>query len=288
MKISIVILKLICFVHAILILPSCSFKKISKSKNIAYQTGVPAKKIKELSLNIFTPNDSNDQKDVFIFLHGGGWNKGKKSTYSFLGKRMARKGVVAVIADYPLAPEATYNDMAIASVKAVKWIKENISNYGGKPDKIFISGHSAGGHLAALICVREEYFDSINISNPIKGVILIDAAGLDMHKYLTDQEALGKKNYQEAFTGDHKAWKEASPVYHVHKGIPPMLIYTGGKTYPNINSSNERFVTELTKNNIEFTHKVLKRKRHIPMIFQLYNSNNEMYNEMINFMKQQK
>jgi acetyl esterase/lipase len=282
-------IKKIIYLLMIFFLSSCSFKNISKNKNIVYREKDPKTKTPELQLNIFSPGEHKELKDVFIFLHGGGWSKGKKSTYSFLGKRMARKGVVAVIVDYPLAPEADYNDMAIASAQAVKWVKENISKFGGNAERLFISGHSAGGHLAALISVREKYFDSINIKSPFKGVVLIDAAGLDMNKYLTDQEAAGgKQHYLGAFTNDHNTWKEASPIYYVHKGVPPMLIYTGGKTYSNIKSSNERFVSELTKYNVTLMYKVLKGKHHIPMIFQLYNSHNSVYKEIIGFMKQQK
>jgi acetyl esterase/lipase len=266
----------------------CAYKNISKNKNIVYKPADPTNKTDELQLNIFNSKEQNASKDVFVFLHGGGWSKGKKSTYTFLGKRIAKKGAVAVIVDYPLSPKADYSDMAFASAEAVKWIKENISNYGGNPEKIFISGHSAGGHLAALISVQDKYFDSVGIKNPVKGVILIDAAGLDMNQYLTEQEKKGKKHYLGAFTTDHNKWIDASPVYHVHKGVPPMLIYAGEKTYPNIKSSNEKFVSELTKNNVQLMYKVLKGKHHIPMIFQLYNTHNSMYKEIITFMKEQK
>jgi acetyl esterase/lipase len=283
------ILKFSIWIFLFFSLIGCTFQKISENKNIVYQKADEKSQTDNLQLNIFSPDDPHELKNVFVFLHGGGWSKGKKSIYSFLGKRMALKGVVAVIIDYPLSPKANYNDMAIASAKAIKWVKENISRYGGNPERIYISGHSAGGHLAALISVRDKYFANIDISDPIKGVILIDAAGLDMNKYLTDQETSGRKqHYLDAFTKDHAEWKEASPVYYVHKGVPPMLIFTGEKTYANIRTGNERFISELDKNNVPYTYKVLKGKHHIPMVFQLYNKRNTMYNEMVRFMKEQK
>jgi acetyl esterase/lipase len=264
------------------ILNSCG---ISKYKNVTYLPADAAAKTEDLKLDIFTPKQTGHKKDVFIFLYGGGWSNGRKSLYKFLGKRMARKDVVGVVMDYPLSPKANYNDMAIASAKAVKWVKENISQYGGDPDRIFISGHSAGGHLATLISVREKYFESIGLKDPIKGVILIDAAGLDMYKYLTEDSG---SRYMTAFTKDPVQWKEASPIYHLHKGVPPMLIFTGGKTYPNIKDSNERFAKKLAENTIAYNYKVVKRKRHAPMIFQLYNSNHFIYKDILSFMKEQK
>ncbi|MGZ4158995.1 MAG: alpha/beta hydrolase, partial [Bacteroidia bacterium] len=167
---------------------------VSKHKDITYLPADAHLATDEMKLDIFCPKNSIAKKDVFVFLHGGGWHSGRKSQYSFFGKRMARKGIIGVIVDYPLTPKANYNDMAITSAKAIKWVKENIDKYGGDPNRIFISGHSAGGHLAALISIEQKYFDSLEIKNPIKGVILIDAAGLDMEKYLLEQEAIGNTN----------------------------------------------------------------------------------------------
>ena len=119
-------------------------------------------------LNVFAPRKHAVLKDVFVFIYGGTWNSGKKSLYSFLGNRMARKDVVTVVIDYPKSPQANYDEMATDAAKAIKWVKENITRYGGNPDKIFVSGHSAGGHLAALISVRDDYFKKFGIPNPIK------------------------------------------------------------------------------------------------------------------------
>jgi acetyl esterase/lipase len=262
--------------------------RITKHKNISYLPADEKFKKAELKLDVFSPKNTSTKKDVFIFLHGGGWSHGKKFLYGFFGKRMARKDVVGVIANYPLSPDADYNDMAVASAKAVKWVREHIDQYGGDPSRIFISGHSAGGHLAALISVKDEYFQELGLKDPIKGVILIDAAGLDMYNYLKTQDARGDKHYQGAFGTDPAKWKDASPIYFLHKGVPPMLIFTGQKTYPNIKESNQRFVTELAKYAPNLGYKEVKRKRHIPMIFQFYNSRNKLYKEILYFMKEQK
>jgi acetyl esterase/lipase len=235
-------------------------------------------------LNIFAPRKPKDLKDVFIFIHGGSWKSGNKNFYSFLGNRMARKGVVTVIINYPLNNVATYNEMAIASAKAVNWVHENIKTYGGNPDKIFISGHSAGGHLAALISIREEYFDSIGIKSPLKGTILIDAAGLDMYGYLKEEQFNKSHHHLTTFTSDPDTWKEASPLYHLHKGIPALLIYRGEKTYPSIIKSNEKFIDALKDYIPSPDYKVLKGKRHIPMITQFLWPWNPLYKEIINFM----
>ncbi|HMG84058.1 MAG TPA: alpha/beta hydrolase fold domain-containing protein, partial [Ferruginibacter sp.] len=218
-------------------------------------------------------------------IHGGNWNSGKKGLYSFLGTRFARKNVVTVIIDYPLSPQANYNQMAMASATAVKWVKDNISKYGGDPNSIFISGHSAGGHLAALISIDNNYFDTLGIKNPIKGTIFIDAAGLDMYGYLKTEGLSSDHTYFTTFTHDPNIWKEASPMYHLHQGMPPILIYQGGKTYTSIAESNDRFLKAIQAYVPDQQRHIIKGKHHIPMITQFFNPYNKRYKEMISFMK---
>ncbi len=267
-------------------LSGCTFKRISKTKNIVYTTFKTAASIENQHLNVFAPRRQNKNlKKVFVFIHGGSWNSGNKATYSFLGNRLARKNVVAVIIDYPHSPKANYSQMAVAAADAVKWTKENIRNYGGDPHNIFIAGHSAGGHLAALITVRHQYLDSLGLENPIKGTILIDAAGLDMYGYLQEEKLSAGHTYLQTFTANPMAWKEASPLYHLHPGMPPFLIYQGGNTYPSISKSTEKFVKALRAMGLPPQYQVLKSKKHIPMITQFINSRNPRYREIITFMQ---
>jgi len=264
-------------------LSGCAFKKINRFRNITYSHSKPNQ---SQQLNLFTPHrQAGNLKEVFVFIHGGSWNSGKKSLYSFLGSRMARKGVVAVIISYPLSPGANYNQMAKASASAVKWVKENIQEYGGNPDRIFVSGHSAGGHLAALITVRSAYFDTLGVENPIKGAILIDAAGLDMYGYLQEEKLPANHTYLQTFTAHPTIWKAASPLYHLHSRLPPFLIYRGENTYPSIIKSNEKFVKALREFRPELPYQVLKGKKHIPMITQFIRSRNPLYEEIITFMQ---
>jgi len=201
---------------------------------------------------------------------------------------MARKNVVTVVIDYPKSPQANYDEMATDAAKAIKWVKENIARFGGNPDKIFVSGHSAGGHLAALISVRDDYFGKLGIVNPIKGTILIDAAGLDMYSFLKQENYPADNTYIQTFTNNPDNWKAGSPLYHLHKGMPPMLIYVGGRTYPSIKIGNDLLVADLKKLGYNPPYYILERKKHKPMITQFLNSGNRRYKEITSFMQNSK
>ena len=264
-------------------LSNCAHRSIERSKNVTYtQDDKFHENVR--TLNIFAPSKRVRACNVFIFVHGGSWNSGKKSHYNFLGGRMARKNVVTVIINYPLSPQARFNEMATAVAKSVFWVKENIGQYGGDSDAIFLSGHSAGGHLAALVSLQDEYFDSLNIPNPIKGAILIDAAGLDMYGYLSEEKFQDDHSYLKTFTKNPREWKKASPLYHLHRDMPELLIYRGQKTYPSIVKSHDKFVAALREYNPSPRYYVLKNKKHVGMITQFFRTKNPPFKEIIAFM----
>ena len=261
----------------ILLLVSCASKK---HKNVSYLTNSDKEKP---TLNIFQPRNKKFKNNpVLVFVHGGNWNSGDKKLYSFFGRNFARKGITTVIVGYTLSPNADYNEMAIEVGKAVEWTKENISKYNGNPDEIFLTGHSAGGHLVALVATNPKYLKDKSI---VKGIILNDAAGLDMKHYLeeippTQEEA----NYLTTWTSNPYEWKNASPIYFLDKNSPPFMIYTGGtKTYQSIQVTNERFLNELHKYQPNVKPIVLNKK-HVPMMTQYIFPWSNRYDEIIDFM----
>lgn len=264
----------------------CTFKSVHRNKHIVYNSSNTDRAQQEL--NVFAPSKKNKLKPIFIFVHGGNWNSGNKRLYSYFGSRMARKGIVTVIPDYPKSPQAGYNEMAEDIAAAVKWTKENISAYGGDSNRIFISGHSAGGHLAALVSIKEDYLKKAGIPNPIKGLILIDAAGLDMYGYLKEENFAEGDTYLNTFSNNPNTWKAASPIYFLHNGMLPMLIYRGGKTYPSISGSNEKFTDSLKHYDVKFSYHILPGKKHVPMITQFFNPYNKRYREIVSFMMENK
>lgn len=260
----------------ILILSSCSTKKF---KNITYQTSIQGK---ALQLNVFVPRKAKGEKmPVLLFVHGGNWNSGSKNLYGFFGRNFAKKDVVVVIPSYTLSPDANYNQMTQEIATAIKWVGSEIDNYGGNPEKLFVTGHSAGGHLVALATMNPKYGLK---PGTVSGIILNDAAGLDMNHYLENYPPTDENNYLTTWTNNPEEWKNASPIYFLNKETPPFLIYLGTKTYPSIKVANERFLDKLNVYQKEVTP-ILLNKRHVPMILQYIWPWNDRIDQTVDFMK---
>ena len=88
---------------------------------------------------------------VLVFIHGGYWRSLDKADHAFLAPAFVEQGTCVVVPNYALCPAVTIPDIALQMVKALAWVYRHIAQYGGDPDRITVVGHSAGGHLAALL-----------------------------------------------------------------------------------------------------------------------------------------
>ncbi|MBC7696609.1 MAG: alpha/beta hydrolase [Burkholderiales bacterium] len=257
----------------------CSVKRVNKFSDQIFDSA------HDLKLDVYTPRKSETPKKILVFIHGGNWVQGKKSLYRFFGNGIARKNIACVVISYRLSPKTDIVGMADDVAMAVKWIKENALNFNGDTNNIFISGHSAGGHLAAMVALDDHYFEKLKMKNPIKGAVLIDAFGLDMYNYLRHSNNKRDTIYRRVFTDDSVNWKKYSPVYHLAKNKPKFIQFVGGKTNEIIKEMNAAFYDELQKYQPDAHLIIVKGKRHVPMIFQFYNPWVKSYEDILNFIK---
>ncbi|GAB2458703.1 hypothetical protein GCM10011375_08160 [Hymenobacter qilianensis] len=236
-------------------------------------------------LDVYTPRrKAAASHPVVVFIHGGNWDSGSKNIYTFIGRRLAKQGVVAVIINYRLSPDVQVPAMAEDCARAVHWTQQHIAEYGGDPQRIFLMGHSAGAGLAALIATDNHYFSRLGLlQNSVRGVILDDPAGLDMYDYLLKKQYAGDEQYLTAFGRDPQGWKAVSALYHLTAASPPFLTFVGGKTYPSIASSSQKFRSRLKELGVSPQFMVLPGKQHIPMVLQLYWQHNVIYRQLLPF-----
>src|SRR5215471_6873593 len=120
--------------------------EVEVHKDIAYVEGKDADERQKLDL--YLPKGAKDFPTLF-FIHGGAWTQGSRSGFDRIGRTFARNGVAFVSTGYRLSPKVQHPAHIQDVAKGFAWTVAHVRKYGGNPDEILVSGHSAGGHLAA-------------------------------------------------------------------------------------------------------------------------------------------
>jgi acetyl esterase/lipase len=236
-------------------------------------------------LDIYQPTKKTIQpRPVVLFIHGGSWDSGSKDDilYKAIGRRLAKNGFVGVVVSYRLAPQVLVPQQADDCARALAWTVAHIGEYGGDAGHLVLMGHSAGGGLAALLATGSDTLLARHglPANAAHGVLLDDPAGLDMLDYLTKMQYPGDEKYLVPFGQDPAVWRQASALYHLRAGGPPMSLYIGGETYPSIKNSSEKFRQRLVQLGATPKYVVLPGKKHVGMVTQLFWAGNELYTEL--------
>jgi len=170
-------------------------------------------------LDIYEPPLVEGDAPVVIFLYGGSWKRGDKELYRFVGEALAERGFVAVLPDYRVYPEARFPAFVEDAARAVSWIAGNIDRWGGDPNRLYLMGHSAGAHIAALLTLDERYMVAVGLpEDTVKGTIGL--AG----PYAFDP--LAYRSIRPIFA-DLRDPNDARPVSFVDGTEPPMLLLHG-------------------------------------------------------------
>src|ERR1051325_8481001 len=119
-------------------------------------------------LDIFPSNKAGGP--VLVYIHGGYWRGGNKDENCNFAPVFVERGVTVVLVEYDLCPAVSVTDIANQTRDAVAWVSRNIMRYGGNPSQLYIGGHSAGGHLTAMILAHDWQKDGFP-ANFIKGAV---------------------------------------------------------------------------------------------------------------------
>ncbi len=191
-------------------------------KNLVYYNGADANPALQ-TLDLYVPDGQTGMPTV-VFAHGGGWQAGKKNSTGpeNFAKTMANAGILCANINYRLSPDVKHPEHARDFARAVRYVRDNISKYGGDPEKIFLSGHSAGAHLAALIALDKRYLAEAGVPEsairgaiPISGPFDLERRDLEFFKWL---------KLDKVFE-DEEARSDATVFNYVRKDAPPMLIF---------------------------------------------------------------
>ena len=188
-------------------------------KNVPYrpaeEAGADAYVSEKCVLDIYHPTDQKDVP-VVIWFHGGGLRSGER----YIPGELRDQGLCIVAPSYRLSPNVTAATCIEDAAAAVAWVFENIEQYGGDPDKIFISGHSAGGYLTMMVGLDRKWLQAEGVdANQIAGLIPFSGHTIT---HFTVRREMG-------IPGKQPVIDEMAPLFHVRADAPPLLLITGDR-----------------------------------------------------------
>ena len=245
--------------------PGTKVYEVAVETDIAYRNDKDSDAVKH-KLDVYTPKGQKDFP-VMMFVHGGSWKSGNKGLYAALGRTFASNGIGTVIINYRLSTKdnlVRHPDHIKDVAAAFAWVHGNIGKFGGKSDRLFISGHSAGGHLVALLATDEQFLKEHKLSaQHIRGVMALSGV-YEIQPLMTV--------FTDAFGKDAEICKAASPINHVQGKTTPFLICYADKDLPTCDKMAESFCKKLTDNKCDANILQIKERTHISIIVQLATS----------------
>lgn len=181
------------------------------------------------TLTVFRPEAPSGE--VLVFFHGGGWTSGYKEWMYFMAPALLAQGVTFASAGYRLAPGHLFPSAFEDAADAVAWVWRRIGEEGGDPRRIFVGGHSAGGHYAALLAVTARWRAPRSLPPgvlrgclPVSGVYRLGAdSGI-----ATRPRFLGTNDVDRVDTA-------ASPIAQIDPATcAPFLITHGSRDFPHL------------------------------------------------------
>jgi acetyl esterase/lipase len=193
---------------------------------------------KRVRLDVYLPKrPGSGRRPAVIQVHGGGWILGSRVEQGIpLLNHLAANGWVGFNVDYRLSPPATMPEHVIDVKRSIAWVREHADDYGVDPERICITGGSAGGHLVALAALTagdpalqpgfEDADTSVAAAVPFYGLYdLADPEGIyspGIREWLIQKVVL-----KRPLGGNEDVFRAVSPTYRVHADAPPFLVIHG-------------------------------------------------------------
>ncbi len=166
-------------------------------------------------LDIYIPKNVKNFPTV-IWFHGGGLTGGQKE----IPEGLKNKGIAVIGVNYRLSPKVNSPKYIEDAAAATAWVFKNIKNYGGSEKLIFISGHSAGGYLAAMVGLNKMYLNKYNIdANQLAGIVPFSG---QMISHFTTRKEKGIDELDARID-------EMAPLHFIRADAPPLLLITGDR-----------------------------------------------------------
>ncbi len=240
--------------------------------DVSYGDGVRAK------LDIFpAAGDASGQAPVLAFIHGGYWQALDKAVFSCVAPVYVEAGITVVTIGYPLCPDVTMGGIVAQCRAALLWLSRNIGDYGCDPTRLFLSGHSAGGHLSALLAGTDWAAEG-GTANLLKGAIPLSG--------LYELEPIRLSYLNEALHLNPDEVAQYSPSLQTTRISCPLLLAVGGAETDEFRRQQRDYAAHLSGQ--EMSPQTLEPEglNHFTIVEAFRSSGTVLSDAVLNFIKQ--
>jgi len=188
-------------------------------------------------LDLYIPVDRTDFP-VMVWFHGGNITAGDKAQEIQVGiaRSLAARGIAVAAVNYRLSPQVSFPAYIDDAAASVAWVLDHSKDYQGDPGKVFVAGHSAGGYLAAMVGLDQQYLMAHGHgTNELAGLIPISGQ-MVTHATIRKERGLPE---------DRPIVDAAAPVFHVRADAPRWLAIAGSEDLPARSEENRYFIAAL-------------------------------------------
>ncbi|TQV79724.1 alpha/beta hydrolase [Denitrobaculum tricleocarpae] len=240
--------------------------------DVAYGAGDRAK------LDIFpAAGDASGQAPVLVFIHGGYWQALDKSVFSCVAPHYVEAGITVVTIGYPLCPDVSMGGIVAHCRTALLWLSANIGDYGCDPTRIFLSGHSAGGHLSALLASTDWAAEG-GAANLLKGAIPLSG--------LYELEPIRLSYLNEALHLTPEDARLYAPRLQTGRISCPLLLAVGGDETDEFLRQQRDFAAHLGTQGLTPQTLELEGLNHFTLVDALRSSGSVLSNAIVDFIQQ--
>lgn len=199
------------------------------------------------TLDVYLPRAPRAHTPLVVFFYGGGWRSGAKEKYEFAASSLTQAGFVVMIPDYRLFPEVAFPAFVDDGAEALAFAARNAQRYGASEKAVYLMGHSAGAHIAALLALDARYRAGVDsAAPPLAGWLGLSGP----YDFLPIESGYLLEVFPEATRAD------SQPIAFVSADAPPTLLVHGGDDDVVKAGNSERLANALREHHVPVTLKV--------------------------------